>query len=194
MLNADRPFITVEEQRMSMFPVSRDIRQFFAGIQRMVKAGGPTKVALDPLSFRGQADRVGIQTWFKLRNRGKGVAFIDSLRLRMLLGNGLVTKRKLRTIGIVAAMPANDYILDPGVMAEYSLGGGEIALNTLIDMNSLNSSLVMVLLVRYRDIFRRSFIESFRFVYFPYVKRADGTTVQNPELRRAAPAKRSRYA
>ena len=181
-LNANRPFLFVQEPTIHFYGESKSIRGFVKSIQALA-LGQKSDITKDPLSQSSIYKNANAQIAFDIKNRGKGVAIIESTRVRLVIGEGLIKKpgRKLQTIGRTDVQLELD-MLDEGQFAKYFVPSFQMSLGTLSNIVDFTDGLLVVVLVHYRDVFRRSFVEPFRFTYKPPIRNAQGIVMTAGEL------------
>lgn len=170
-LNAERPYAFLEKQDIT---IALRVLPSIATL--------PCEWKVDQ-----QTSEIGIN--FCLRNRGKGVAIIDSVQAKMIVG-GLLTKDKPETIGRRTTDPRMRF-MGSGETTKCSIHGFLIANSVLSRIADLELGLTIFVSVRYSDVFRRSFTMFVPLDYNPPLKGPDGQLLHGPFL---AQHRRSRYS
>ena len=163
-LNAERPYLFVEEQEIGMslpMPTTLAARSMAENI------------AIEPLRYAvaGSSNIANVTLRFMLRNRGKGISVVRRIRVRMLLGRGALknTDLKLAAIGTTDGnVRAN--VIGGGEKAEGFCLGLRLPLQTLDEVRQFNLSLRFVIVVSHADVFGRPFVTTRAFEYRPPIR------------------------
>ncbi len=163
-LNAERPYLFVEEQEIGMslpMPTTLAARSMAENI------------AIEPLRYAvaGSSNIANVTLRFTLRNRGKGISVVRRIRVRMLLGRGALknTDLKLAAIGTTDGnVRAN--VIGGGEKAEGFCLGLRLPLQTLDEVRQFNLSLRFVIVVSHADVFGRPFVTTRAFEYRPPIR------------------------
>ncbi len=163
-LNAERPYLFVEEQEIEMsLPLPTTLAARTMG----------ENIALEPLRYAGagSSNVANIMLRFMLRNRGKGIGIVRRIRVRMLLGRGAVknTDSKLTTVS-TADGSTRATVIGGGEQAECFCFGLRLPLQTLDEVRQFNLSLRFVIVVSHADVFRRPLVTTFPFEYRPPIR------------------------
>ncbi|MBI4258399.1 MAG: hypothetical protein HY619_05545 [Thaumarchaeota archaeon] len=119
--------------------------------------------------------KMDIRISFQLRNRGKGVAVIDGVRLRGRISPGLLTvilSNRIFTTNVSiesVQLPIQQEIIGPGESSPYS-GTFLLPVEAWEKILSQENQIFILGVVRYKDVFGRQFYETFRFGYQPPVE------------------------
>jgi len=163
-LNAERPYLFVEEQEIGMslpMPTTLAARSMAENI------------AIEPLRYAvaGSSNIANVTLRFMLCNRGKGISVVRRIRVRMLLGRGALknTDLKLAAIGTTDGnVRAN--VIGGGEKAEGFCLGLRLPLQTLDEVRQFNLSLRFVIVVSHADVFGRPFVTTRAFEYRPPIR------------------------
>lgn len=165
-LNAERPYVFLEGQQIA-------VTLCLSGFANMLKHPVPIDVSADPLAYKGvdPRDAAECQLYFELRNRGKGVAVIRNVHIRMLIGKGLEENgARLWTAGRCDGhIRLGVKVLGLGETAHVSSSGLQLNLDQLGIIKAWGASLQFVVLVSYDDVYRRHYSTTFPFEYRPPV-------------------------
>jgi hypothetical protein len=193
MLNAERPYVFVENQKVGMY-----LRISFDSLASISEVKPTPDVSAEPLKYKGvdRANTADVRLDFNLRNRGKGVAVLRSVRIRMLIGRGLMTNEEasLRTIGRCdASIRKGISVIGNNESAECFAIGLSLPLDTLGAVTEWTSSLRFAMLVSYSDVYGRRFSAPFPFEYRGPVPNVIGSVSLPPMLVRAFNKRHRRY-
>jgi hypothetical protein len=195
-LYAERPYLFVENQKIGIY------LRLTPSLAAPPRIAPTPEISANPLRYKGQdkSDASDIRLEFNLRNRGKGVAEIRAVYVRMLLGRGLIINqdRKLTTIGRTDAdIKLGLSIIGPNEIAECSASGlsFSLPLDTVSQLAHWELSLRFVILVGYLDVYGRRFSRAFPFEYrAPQTLNIGGIGLKlGPILLPAYKASRRRY-
>jgi hypothetical protein len=162
LLNAERPYLFVENRTIGMY------------LRMMASIAAPIpnapSVAEEPRKYlevdkSGKAD---VQLTFDLRNYGKGPAVVRNIRLRMLLGRGLDENKYFRLVTIgreEGIIRGGRNLIGPGEVAQCSVSGLTLSLETLSEIKDWELSLRFATLVAYTDVYDRRFTQGFPLQY-----------------------------
>ena len=160
VLNAERPYVFLEGQQIA-------VTLCLSGFGNMLKYPAPIDVSADPLAHKGldPRDAANLHLEFDLRNRGKGVAVIRNVRIRMLVGRGLEENgARLWTAGRCDAQYGLT-VLGLGDTAHAFSSGLQLTLDLLANVKAREASLRFVVLVSYEDVYKRRYSTTFPFEY-----------------------------
>jgi hypothetical protein len=183
-LDIERPYLFVEKQtiKMTLGPSS---------------LAGPIDihdVTNNPWDFKGSEDRYPFVDFsFELRNRGKGVALVRNVRVRMVISDGLFNKTKRITIGRGEAR-FHQRIIGPGDHQSGSVYNwkSKLTIELLERITKLDFALTFILLIRYADVFKRQSTAILPFIYKPPMQKNDGSLLY-PAFLTPAPERYTKY-
>jgi hypothetical protein len=190
-LNAERPYVFLEGQQIA-------VTLCLSGFANLLKHPIPIDVSTDPLAHKGidPRDAAELQLFFDLRNRGKGVAVIRNVHIRMLIGRGLEENgAPLWTAGRCDGdIQMGVKVLGLGETARVSSSGLRLNLDQLGIIKALEASLRFVVLVSYEDVYKRRYTTTFPFEYrAPVTRFGTGELLMGPYLLPALKVRRRRY-
>jgi hypothetical protein len=163
VLNTERPYVFLEGQQIA-------VTLCLSGFANMLEHPVPIDVSADPLAHKGvdPRDAANLHLEFDLRNRGKGVAVIRNVYIRMLVGKGLdkETNVRLWTAGRCdGEIGYGVKVLGLGDTARAFSSGLQLNLDLLGSIKAWGASLGFVVLVSYEDVYKRRYSTTFPFEY-----------------------------
>jgi hypothetical protein len=179
-LRAERPFLFIEEQSVHSHPIAKSFNSLKELLTGKFERPDITR---DTLSQKDKYESAELQMSFVLFNRGRGIAIIDRIKIKTLLGHGMIKggKEKMLTGGRFEVTVAAQ-MLRPDRGAKFFAPSIEFSLDLFADIVELRKGLLILLLIQCHDVYRRPFTTIQPLAYHPPIRRRDGTIIEPENL------------
>jgi hypothetical protein len=150
MLDSERPYVFVESQELR---ASKDI----------------PLPALITGREGNQESRMAVTVSFALHNRGKGIALVNSLAVRLILATSLLSKERQRPRRVQKSRSGelDIRVIGPDKWHRHETFGLTVCLVDWQEIQVRSLRLLILGIVHYQDVFRRRFWTRFCFEYRP---------------------------